>query len=95
MHLSTLTQWNPYIVFKLCHCYILVHKVECPTCFKKFPVNEIAVHADLCASHLINFDECITAYDDSHFEAECWNSDDLTDDISHQTLINMTRKIWK
>ena len=28
--------------------------MDCPTCFKTFPINEIAEHADICASWLLD-----------------------------------------
>ena len=33
-----------------------MHGVECPTCFNKYPVDEILQHADLCASSIIDSD---------------------------------------
>ena len=35
--------------------FFTVRGFECPTCFKRFPIEEIEEHADLCASHIIEF----------------------------------------
>jgi hypothetical protein len=32
------------------------YEIECPTCFKKFPIAEVADHADVCAENLLDTD---------------------------------------
>ena len=67
-----------------------VRGVECPTCFNKYPVDEILEHADICASHIFDFGSSnISGQDDSQLEqiaTDCWNDDDI-DQPTFQSLI--------
>ena len=37
--------------------FFLVCGIECPTCSRRFPIEQIEDHADACASHLIEFED--------------------------------------
>ena len=67
-----------------------VRGVECPTCFNRYPVDEILDHADICAPHIFDFGSSnISGQDDSQLEqiaTDCWNDDDI-DQPTFQSLI--------
>lgn len=74
-----------YVLFSL-----PAHGIECPTCFNKFPVDEILQHADLCASTVIDFGS--SNINPSHgcllddIGSEYWNDD--AEEPSYQALIH-------
>ena len=73
-----------------------MHGVECPTCFNKYPVDEILQHADLCASSIIDSDiNCSNAGQEDckldQIASECW-SDDNIDPHTHQSLISKAKE---
>jgi hypothetical protein len=73
-----------------------VHGVECPTCFNKFPVDEILQHADLCASSMIDWDVSNPNVmpEDSKLDelaSELWD-DDPIELHTHQSLINKAKE---
>ena len=79
--------------------FFTVRGFECPTCFKRFPIEEIEEHADLCASHIIEFgdDTCpgeATTSDDCRLErtAEIWIDDNEQNDLTYSTLIKTVQK---
>lgn len=79
--------------------FFTVRGFECPTCFKRFPIEEIEEHADLCASHIIEFgdDTCpgeATTSDDCRLErtAEIWIDDHEQNDLTYSTLIKTVQK---
>ena len=75
-----------------------MHGVECPTCFNKYPVNEILQHADMCASStcIIDFDinSSNIGQEDCKLDqigSECWNDDDIHLH-TRQSVINAAKK---
>ena len=75
---------------------VLVHGVECPTCFNRYPVDQILQHADMCASSIIDSADIIYAdiRQDCKLDqiaSECWN-DDISGLPTHQSLINKAKE---
>ncbi len=80
-------------------CFFLVRGIECPTCFKRFPIEQIEEHADVCASHIIEFGDDTgpgdaTTSDECRLEraSEIWIDDNEQNDLTHSTLIKMVQK---
>jgi hypothetical protein len=70
-----------------------VHGVECPTCFNKYPIDEILEHADMCASHsfYIESPNVSKQYDLDQIASDCWNDDGI-DQPTFQSLIAKARE---
>ena len=65
--------------------------MECPTCFKAFPIQEIAEHADICASwHVESVGETITIDENNLFDN---NEFGIGDYEPGQTFVSLIKEL--